>query len=132
MQHSFTVGAPQLGDEVVYRNWHHHWLFGLVRPKLQKQLDIDDLCPAGNASIHEEVSFANGVVDILTAFIYSPTTVTVTCGAGDAAVAATAELSGDEVREIAEDPRFREAVERLAPERLGEFDAALAGLEEKR
>jgi hypothetical protein len=131
MQHTYVAGARTPADEIVYKHWHHHWLFGLIRPKMQEQVDIDKLCPTGNAVIYQEVSFANGIVDILTAFIYSPTTVTVTCDAGARAAMATATLTEDEVLEIASDPRFREAVEQLAPERLEELDRALAEAEDE-
>jgi len=126
LQHTYVVGAGVPGGEIVYKHWHHHWLFGLVRPKLQKTVDIDKLCPSGNAVIHQEVSFANGIVDVLTTFIYSPTTVTVTCDGGSGDEVSTVELTEEDVLEIASDPRFQEVVRHLAPERLEEFEEALA------
>ena len=127
MQHTYVVGVATPDDEVVYKQWHHHWIFGLIRPKLQKKVDIDRLCPGGDAWIHEEVSFANGIVDLLTAFVYSPTTVTVRCEVGGGEEMASFVLDEEEVLEIASDPRFHEVVRHLAPERLPELDAALAG-----
>ncbi len=126
LQHTYVVGVGAPGGEIVYKHWHHHWLFGLIRPKLQEQVDIDKLCPSGSAVIHQEVSFTNGIVDVLTAFIYSPTTVTVTCDVGARAEVAAVVLTEEEVLEIAADPRFREMVEDLAPERLEELEEALA------
>ncbi|MDH3522629.1 MAG: Bor family protein [Acidobacteriota bacterium] len=126
MQHTYVLGAGTLDDEIVYKHWHHHWLFGLIRPQLQEKVDIDKLCPSGDAVIHQEASFANGIIDWLTFFIYSPTTVTVTCAGGEGDAMAAVELSADEVMAIASDPRFHEAVRHLAPQRLDELEAALA------
>jgi hypothetical protein len=126
MQHTYVAGGSVIGEEIVYKHWHHHWLFGLIRPKLQEEVDIDKLCPSGDFVIHQEVSFANGIVDILTAFIYSPTTVTVRCASSATEEMATLELTEKEVVEIASDPRFHRVVEHLAPERLEELEEALA------
>ncbi len=125
LQHTFSIGTGAPEGAQVYKNWHHHWLFGLIRPKHQEKLDLADQCPSGNATIHEETSFVNGLVDILTWFIYSPTTVTILCDDGTEAEIA---LSADDVSRVIHDPRFPELVAEVAPTRLAETEAALENL----
>ncbi len=122
-QHTYTIGAGAPDGELVYKQWHHHWLFGLIRPKLQDRVDVAKECSSDDATIHERVSFLNGVIDVLIGIIYSPTTVTITCGNG---VEADVELSVEDIEETVGDARFLRAVEDLAPERLSEVEAALA------
>jgi len=122
LQHTYTIGTGAPEAEIVYKHWHHHWLFGLIRPELQKQLEIDTFCPSGNATIHEEMSFANGIVDLLAFFIYTPTTVTVRCADGDEVEVA---LEREDIERIALDPLFLEYLEEVAPERTAEARAAL-------
>lgn len=121
-QHTYNVGAGAPDGEIVYRHWHHHWIFGLIRPELQKELDLEKFCPSGNATIHQKVSFVNGLVDVLIGFIYSPTTVEIRCDNGERA---RVELSPEEVTAIVTDPLFLEVVAELAPERLAEARLAL-------
>ncbi len=125
LQHTFSVGTGAPDGALVYKNWHHHWLFGLIRPEHQEKVDLADLCPSGNATIHEETSFVNGLVDALTWFIYSPTTVTILCDDGTEAEIA---LSADDVSRVIHDPRFPELVAEIAPTRLAETEAALDNL----
>ena len=125
LQHTYTIGAGAPVGQQVYKNWHHHWFFGLIRSQHQEDLVLADLCPSGNATIHEETSFVNGLVDILTWFIYSPTTVTILCDDGTQAEVA---LSADDVERIVRDPLFPQFVAEVAPMRLAEAEAALADL----
>ncbi len=126
LQHTFSIGtgAPEEGA-LVYKNWHHHWLFGLIRPEHQEKLELADLCPSGNATIHEETSFVNGLVDFLTWFIYSPTTVTILCDDGTEAEIA---LSAADLERVIHHPRFPELVAEVVPTRLAETEAALGDL----
>jgi hypothetical protein len=126
LQHTYDIGTGAPEGEIVYRNWHHHWLFGLIRPELQKQLDLEKFCPSGNATIHQEQSFVNGLINILIGVIYSPTTVEIRCDAGETA---RIELDGDVVARIVTDPRFEQLVLDLAPDRLAVTRAALVKLE---
>ena len=125
-QHTFTVGAGAPDGELVYKAWHHHWLFGLIRPEFQENVLVTKVCPSGNATIHKETTFLNGLVDLLIGFIYSPTTVTITCDDGSQS---PIELSASEVSEIVNDPLFLEIVAEQAPERLAEVYAAAEGRE---
>ena len=125
-QHTYIVGAGAPEGEVVYKHWHHHWLFGLIRPERQKELHLDEFCPSGNATVHQEVSFVNGLIDILTGLIYLPTTVEIRCDDGKAAQVV---LEEQEVAEIVSDARFLDLVLEVAPERLVETRTAFASFE---
>ena len=121
-KHTYEVGAGAPEGEVVYKHWHHHWLFGLIRPELQKQLDVDKFCPSGNATVHEEQSFVNGLINVLIGIVYSPTTVTIRCDDG---AVARVELDEEQVARLVRDPLFPLAVDRFAPERREEVWMAL-------
>ena len=120
-EHTYVVGAGAPRGRVVYDEWHDHWLGGLIDPG--KELELRRLCPSGNATIHEEVTFLNGLVGALTGEIYAPTTVTVRCRRGRRA---QMELSAEEVRQIVTSPEFLEWVAAVAPMLLE--DAAEAQL----
>ena len=81
-------------------------------------------CPSGNATIHQETTFLNGLIDVLIGFIYSPTTVTITCDDGSQT---SVKLSEEEVAQIVSDPLFMEVIEDLAPQRLAEVRASAEG-----
>ncbi len=125
LQHTVSIGTGAPEGALVYKNWHHHWLFGLIRPEHQEELDLAAVCPSGNATLHEETSFVNGLVDALTWFIYSPTTVTILCDDGTETEIA---LSAGDVSRVIHDPRFPELVAEVAPARLAEAQAALEDL----
>ena len=114
-------GAPN-GEEV-YREWHHHWLFGLIPSQEQIPVDVKDYCPSGNATIDNQQTFLNGLVAALIGFLYAPTTVSILCDDG---TQAEVELSGDEVAQIVNDPLFVQIVAEQLPERLAEVEAARA------
>lgn len=121
LHHTFTVGSGAPDGRQVYKVWHHHWLFGIIRPEHQKNVEVAELCPSGNATIYEKTSFLNGLVDVLVGIIYSPTTVTILCEDG---TRTAIELSEDEVAEVVRDPLFLEVVADLVPERMAEVEAA--------
>jgi hypothetical protein len=121
LHHTFTVGSGAPDGRQVYKVWHHHWLFGIIRPKHQKNVEVAEFCPSGNATIYEKTSFLNGLVDVLVGIIYSPTTVTILCDDG---TRAAVELSEEEVAEVVHDPLFLEVVAELVPERMAEVQAA--------
>jgi hypothetical protein len=127
-QHTFTLGTGAPDGTPVYRAWHHHWLFGLIRPELQEEIVVAKLCPSGNATLHEETTFLNGLIDVLIGIIYSPTTVTITCADGSQTEIV---LDSEEISEIVTDPLFLEIVEDQIPERLADVEAALTGFEEE-
>jgi hypothetical protein len=60
------------------------------------------MCPSGNATIHEEVSFLNGLVGALTGEIYATTTVEVRCDTRSADL----DFSAADVERIVTSPGF--------------------------
>lgn len=82
-KHSYTVGTG--GDteaEAAYDSWESHWFFGTIG---ESELNVNEICPSGNATVKDKRSFLNGLVAGFTGIVWSPTTVTVYCGSGEAA-----------------------------------------------
>jgi len=123
-EHTFTVGAGAPAGPIVYQEWHSQWLAGLIG---ERDIQIDDQCPSGNATIHDEQTFLNGLVSVLTTGIYSPTTVTIRCEGGRSG---DLELSEGEVMTILGSPRFLERVEELLPDRFGEAELGVRALQQ--
>jgi hypothetical protein len=95
----------------VYDEWRHHWLFGLISP--EHELEIQQICAgSANATIEQEQTFLNGLVGALTGGIYSPTTIQVRCATGRIDL----DLNEDELRRITSDPIFRDRVEAVLVE----------------
>lgn len=114
LEHTYHVGRGAPRGPVVYEEWHHHWLGGLIG---ERTLDIREICPSGNATIHDEQSFLNGLVSALTSGIYMPTTVKIRC-AGARRRGDIEELQLDEgtVMSILEAPVFLDRVNELLPD----------------
>ena len=112
-KHTFTVGAGAPNGQVVYDKWHSHWLFGIIG---DNDVDIKKLCPSGDATIHNEISFVNGLIGAFVGIIYYPTTVTVQCRGGRAD--ATINLTVEQMAQIVADPGFLYLVEEVAPESM--------------
>ena len=87
------------------------------------RLNENVLCPSGNATIHDELSFLNGLVGVLTAGIFTPTTVKIRCDSGRSA---EIDLSAEQVRAIITSRAFLQRVERLMP---GHVEEALLGVQ---
>ena len=119
-EHTYNVGAGAPTGSVVYDEWQSQWLGGLIG---ERTLDIRTYCPSGNATVHDEQSFLNGLVASLTAGIYAPTTVTIRCDTGR-----DVELTLDEAElmTIFSAPAFLEGVARFAPDR---YDEAVSGVQ---
>ncbi len=116
-EHTYTMGQGGVAAPIVYEEWHSQWLGGLIG---ERNLDINVLCPSGNATIHDEQSFLNGLVSALTFAIYSPTIVKIRCQGGQSA---EVDLSEQDVIGILTAPAFMERIEAVMPERI-----ELAGL----
>ena len=56
-------------------------LWGLVG---EASFNVDDICPQGVSSIHEEMTPVDGVLNCITCGVYAPRTVTITCSSGSA------------------------------------------------
>jgi len=119
-RHTVDVGGGARHAPVVYDRWEHFWLAGLVG---HVQVDVERLCPSGQATIEARQSFLNGLVTGLTSGIYAPTTVRVRCRDGRHAAL---ELSAEDVRRVVGDDSFRALVAAEMPERLADLDAASA------
>ena len=123
-EHTYTVGAGAPAGPVVYGEWQHHWLGGLIGERTH---ELGELCPSGNATIHDEQTFLNGLVTFLTSGIYTPTTVTIRCSTGQSA---QLQLSRKEIVSIVTAPAFRERLETVLPGRLREVESGIEALEE--
>ncbi len=123
-EHTYTVGAGAPAGPVVYGEWQNHWLGGLIGERTQ---EVSEVCPSGNATIHDEQTFLNGLVAVLTSGIYTPTKVTIRCSTGQSA---QLQLSRKEIVSIVTAPAFRDRLETVLPGRLREVDAGIAALEE--
>ncbi|MBM3496402.1 MAG: hypothetical protein FJX72_19090 [Armatimonadetes bacterium] len=121
-RHAYTAGAgaPMTG-EPRYDKWHHHFLFALVG---KENLRINEICPSGNATINEKVSFTNGLVAMLClgGLIYYPSTVEVCCA--DTGKTGEIDLPPEKAKEFVMSEDFVEMVRDVAPEREGEVVAA--------
>ena len=124
-EHTYTVGGGAPAGPVVYSEWQHHWLGGLIGERTH---ELSNVCPSGNATIHDEQTFLNGLVSALTAGIYAPTTVSIRCDTGQRA---QLQLSRKEIVSILTSPAFRDRLETVLPGRLREVDSGLKALEEE-
>lgn len=74
--HRLTVGAGTPKGRIVYEEWHSYYVLGAFG---DPQIDLDKVCPSGNATISRSVSFGNELARIFTLGLYSPTTLTIRC-----------------------------------------------------
>ena len=147
-KHSHVVGAGgDVESEPAYSRWESHWFFGIIG---ESELNVNEVCPSGNATIKDRVSFLNGLVGALIGIVWYPSTVKVYCDQGGAAaerskaketaddVDEAAEepaeqiedeisltLTPEQMRRIALDPRTLEYVRKHAPEWQSELRAAI-------
>ncbi len=70
-----TAGGKSHTETVPFLLW------GLVG---EASFNVDEICPRGVASIHEEMTPIDGVLNCVTCGIYAPRTVTITCAGGSA------------------------------------------------
>lgn len=119
-RHTVDVGGGARHAPVVYDRWEHFWIAGFVG---HVRVDVERLCPSGQATIEARQSFLNALVAGLTSGIYTPTTVRVRCRDGRRAAL---ELSAEEMRAVVGEESFRALVAEEMPGRLAEVEAALA------
>jgi hypothetical protein len=122
-EHTYTFGQGAPVGPVVYDEWQSQWLGGLIGEETH---DVRAICPSGNATIHDEQSFLNGLVAVLTSGIYTPTTVTIRCETGGEGEIT---LREKEIIAIAESPFFLERVQEVLPERLGDAQLIVQSLD---
>jgi len=112
MHHSYTVGSGAPNGRVVYEKWHAHWLFGIIG---EDNVDVNAVCPSGNATVRNDITFVNGLIGALVGIIYYPTTVVVYCADGPAAGAPTSILLTPEQKlKIVAAPEFAQWVAEVA------------------
>jgi hypothetical protein len=105
-KHSYTVGTGgNTSHDPQYAKWHSHFLYGIIG---EKDVAVREVCPSGNGTVKDEISFVNGLVGALVGIVYYPTTVEVYCAEGGKAAMLT--LSPATMRAIASDPKTSEAV----------------------
>jgi hypothetical protein len=78
------------GTTVVHKPWVSTWIFGLVAAT---PIDVSKECPNGIATVETQESFINGLVSIVTAIIWMPRDVTITCAAGRASLGGLREIN---------------------------------------
>ncbi|MDP2957247.1 MAG: Bor family protein [Longimicrobiales bacterium] len=123
-RHTIDVGGGAPAGPVVYDRWEHFWLGGLVG---HTRVDVERICPSGQATIEARQSFLNGLVSGLTSGIYTPMTLKVRCRDGRRAAL---ELSSEDVARIVADEEFAAWVAAELPERLAEVTEAQASLQQ--
>ena len=121
-RHTVDVGGGARHAPVVYDRWEHFWLAGFIG---NVRVDVERMCPSGQATIEARQSFLNALVAGLTSGIYTPTTVRVRCRDGRRTAL---ELSAEEMRAVAGDESFRALVAEEMPGRLADVESALAAL----
>jgi hypothetical protein len=77
----YVVGdQPATPPTPTEEEWHHVIAFGLA--EISDPVNVSQVCPGGFQSAASEETFVNGLVHLLTASIYTPQTVSVTCAPG--------------------------------------------------
>lgn len=75
-----TVNTGIAPSAAPVKEWKHSWIAGLVPPS---KTDADSICGENDvARIETKLTFVNGLIALLTASLYTPMEVTVTCGNG--------------------------------------------------
>jgi hypothetical protein len=120
--HTVRIGGGASDEPVAYDQWEHFWILGLVG---HKEVDVQQICPGGRATLVARQSFLNGLVSVLTSGIYTPTQLTIRC---PGVQAATIELEADDVQRIVADPRFQEWVATDLPQKAAAVATAQAAL----
>ena len=69
------TGFPP-GNQTIEKPWASSWIGGLVPPTM---VETAERCPNGVARVETQHSFLNMLVTWLTAGIYAPMTIEVTC-----------------------------------------------------
>jgi len=96
-RHSFVVGSGgNLNVAPKYSHWHAHWLFGLIG---EETVEAKSVCPSGNATVKDQMSFLNGLVALFIGIVYSPTEVEIFCD--DSGRSAKLMLSPEQMQKLA-------------------------------
>lgn len=76
------------GSTMIEKPWAHSFVAGLVPIET---IDAASECPNGVARVETQHTFLNMVATVVTGYIYSPMSITVTCAAGSEQESAAAE-----------------------------------------
>jgi len=80
-QHTYYANTDLVPEPYPrYVEWNHYFLWGLVDGS--GPVNVDAICPEGVSVVHNETNVVNWLLTFLTAGIYAPTTVEVTCVQG--------------------------------------------------
>lgn len=121
-RHSFTVGnGGNLNVQPAYSHWHAHWLFGLIG---EENVDVKSVCPSGNATIKDHMSFLNGLVAVLIGIVYSPTEVEIYCD--DSGKHSKLMLTRDQMERLALRPEVQDWIRSENPKLGAELDRVIA------
>jgi hypothetical protein len=74
--HGTVTTSATPATTVIDKPFQNSYVFGLVPPT---EVNTQEQCPNGVARVETEHSLANAVVSLLTAYIYTPTHIKVTC-----------------------------------------------------
>jgi len=118
-KHTFTTDGGASSGKTVYSEWHSHWLFGIIG---DETVNVKKYCPSGKATIHEEITFVNGLIGALVGVVYYPTSVEIKCKGGKHA---QIDLTKEQVAKIVAHPDFLYFVENVAPEKMDEALAVI-------
>jgi hypothetical protein len=120
-KHSYTVGAGgDTNGTAKYSQWESHWFFGIIG---ESQIDLKTVCPSGNATVKDEMSFLNGLVGAFIGIVWHPTTVEIYCGAE--AKAASLTFSPEQMRRIAVRPETLSWAKGLSEVKAAELQTAV-------
>ncbi len=72
---TIETGLPP-GNQTLEKPWASGWVFGLVPPST---VETASRCPNGVARVETKLSFLNQLVGLITAGIYTPMAIRVTC-----------------------------------------------------
>jgi hypothetical protein len=81
--HQIVNTGLQPGTTVVSKPWTSTWVWGLVAAK---PIDVTQQCPSGIATVSTQMTVPNWFGAVITAGIWDPREVTVTCAARSASV----------------------------------------------
>src|SRR5216684_2409629 len=121
-RHSFVVGkGGNLNLQPAYSHWHAHWLLGLIG---EDTVNVKSVCPSGNATIKDHMSFLNGLVAVLIGIVYSPTEVEVYCDTSGRSTKLM--LTPDQMEKLALRPEVQQWIRSENPELGAKLDRAFA------
>lgn len=90
-----------------YASWHHHLIGGLIN--LSGVVNLQAVCPNGVAEVHNRMGVLNWLLTLITAGIYSPTTVEVVCNGGGGPVSIRIDPTPEMIQRLqAEHPNLTE------------------------